>query len=156
MDRTALSLLLAACSLSFGQSDTNVLTVAPGLAPVQAKAGSTVIAKLPLQMRPGYHTNSNTPSDPYLIPLKLTWNPGPLEAVSVMYPKPAMEKYSFSDKPLSVFSGNFDLSTTFKVPANAIPGPTAVTGKLRYQACNDSMCLAPKTIDVRLQVDIVR
>ncbi len=107
-------------------------------------------------MRPGYHTNSNTPSDPYLIPLKLTWNPGPLEAVSVMYPKPAMEKYSFSDKPLSVFSGNFDLSTTFKVPANAIPGPTAVTGKLRYQACNDSMCLAPKTIDVRLQVDIVR
>ena len=149
-----MGLLLAGCSLSFGQNN-NVLGVFPS-APLQAKIGATVDAKLPLQLRPGYHLNSNTPSDAYLIPLKLTWNPGPLEAEGVFYPKPQLEKYSFSDKPLSVFSGTFVLVTRFKVPADAIAGPTAMIGKLRYQACNDTMCLTPKTIDVGLQVNIVR
>ena len=158
--RAAIFLLTAACSLVFSQNsfaqNNNVLTVASDAPAVKAKVGSTVEAKLPLQLRPGYHTNSNTPSDPYLIGLKLTWNPGPLESTGITYPKPSMEKYAFSEKPLSVFSGNFDLTTKFKVPSTAIPGPSAVTGKLRYQACNDSMCLPPKTIDVTLQVDIVR
>jgi thioredoxin:protein disulfide reductase len=137
-----------------GQSIT-VLTLAPA-APVQAKIGATVDAKLPLQLRTGYHVQSNTPTDKYLIPLKLTWNPGPLEPATVIYPKPLMEKYSFSEMPQSVFSGNFELTTKFKVPTGAIAGPTAMTGKLRYQACNDNMCLPPKTIDVSLQVDVVR
>jgi hypothetical protein len=147
------SIFLAACSLSFGQG--NVLSVEPG-AVVRAKAGSTVEAKVSLQLRQGYHVNSNTPSDDYLIPMKLTWNPGPIEAAGVAYPKPLMEKYSFSQKPLSVFSGSFELTSRFKVPASASVGPTSVSGKLRYQACNDSMCLPPKNLDVVLQVDIFK
>ena len=154
MIRILAVLSIGIASVSFGQS-INALTVAPA-APLRAKVGTTVEAKLQLQVRSGYHVQSNTPSDPYLIALKLTWNAGPLESAGVVYPKPQMEKYSFSDKPLSVFSGNFDVDTKFKVPANATPGPTAVTGKLRYHACNDNMCLPPKTVDVKLQVDIAR
>jgi hypothetical protein len=142
-------------SSAFGQSAA-VLSVAGAPPPFQAKIGVTVDAKLPLQLRPGYHVQSNTPTDKYLIPLRLTWNPGPLEAVAVTYPKPQMEKYAFSEMAQSVFSGNFDLITKFKVSPNAIAGPTAITGKLRYQACNDNMCLPPKTMDVSLQVDIAR
>ena len=146
--------MLSLCSLSFAQS-INALTVGPP-APVRAKVGTTVDAKLQLQVRDGYHVQSNTPLDKYLYALKLTWNPGALESSGITYPKPQMEKYSFSETPLSVFSGNFEVVTKFKVSASAIPGPSAVTGKLRYQACNDTMCLPPKTIDVSLPVDIVR
>lgn len=114
-------------------------------------------AKVSLQLRQGYHVNSNTPSDTYLIPLKLSWNPGgALEPAGVIYPKPHMEKYSFSPTPLSVFSGMFDLQVKFKVPANAAQGPAAVAGKIRYQACNDVMCLPPRDLPVTLQVDLVR
>ncbi len=67
-----------------------------------------------------------------------------------------MEKYSFSDKPLSVYTGGFELVTRFKVPATAAPGLLVVAGKLRYQACNDRMCLAPKTVDISLPVDVVK
>jgi hypothetical protein len=154
MIRVLVGFLIVFGLAAFGQS-INALSVSPAT-PVRAKVGATVDAKLQLQVLQGYHVQSNTPSDPYLIALKLTWNPGPLESPGVTYPKPQMEKYSFSDKPLSVFSGNFDVDTKFKVPSSAIPGPTAVTGKLRYQACNDNMCLPPKTVDVKLQVDIVR
>jgi len=121
-----------------------------------AKAGATAQAKLAVQLRSGYHVNSNTPSDEYLIPLRLTWSAGPLETVEVVFPKPQMEKYSFSEKPLSVYTGDFELLTRFKVAASAAPGPLTLTGKLRYQACNDRMCLPPKTVDVSLPVEVVK
>jgi len=120
-----------------------------------AKAGSTVEAKLTVELRNGYHCNSDKPSDEYLIPLKLTWTPGVLEAVDIAYPKPNLEKYSFSDKPLSVYTGDFEIVTKFKVPATAAAGPAILTAKLRYQACTDRMCLPPKTVDVSLPVEVV-
>jgi len=112
--------------------------------------------KLSLEVRTGYHCNSNKPLDDYLIPLKLTWAPGPLESPEVTYPAPQMEKYSFSPTPLSVYTGNFDLMTKFKVSASATPGQAIITGKLKYQACNDRMCLTPKTIDVSIPIDIIK
>ena len=142
-------LLLAGAALA----QTNLLTVAPP-PKLHAKRGDTVTAKVRAQLRPGYHCNSNTPSDDYLIPLKLTWNADPLQVGKVIYPKPQMEKYQFSEKPLSVFSGDFDITTEFAVPAKALSGPTIVSGKLRYQACNDTMCFPPKTVDVPLSLDI--
>jgi hypothetical protein len=120
------------------------------------KAGATSEVKLKLALLAGYHVNSNKPSDKYLIPLKLTWNTGPAEAAEVVFPKPQLEKVSFSPNPLSVFTGEFELVTRFKVPATASPGPAALIGKVRYQACNDRMCLTPKNMDVAMQVDIVR
>jgi thiol:disulfide interchange protein DsbD len=133
----------------------NPLTIAPP-DKLTAKAGSTVEVKTTIQLRQGYHCNSNTPSDEYLIPLKLTWTPGPLESPEVAYPKPQMEKFSFSDKPLSVYTGDFVVATKFKVAAGANPGTAFVSGKLRYQACNDRMCLPPKTVEVSVPVDIVK
>jgi hypothetical protein len=65
-----------------------------------------------------------------------------------------MEKYEFSEKPLSVFTGNFELNTTFKVPANAQVGPSVMAAKLRYQACNNKACFPPKTADVKLPVQV--
>jgi len=123
---------------------------------VSARAGTTVAAKLTAQLRTGYHCNSNAPSEDYLIPLKLTWTAAPLEVAGVEYPKPQMEKYAFSDKPLSVYTGDFDITTKFKVPASAPPGPAVISAKLRYQACTERMCLPPKTADVQVPIEIVK
>ncbi len=120
-----------------------------------AKKNTTVTAKIAVQLRNGYHVNSNTPSDEYLIPLRLTWTAEPLQTKGVAYPTPKMEKYEFSEKPLSVFTGNFDLVTTFQVPATAAPGMQVISGKLRYQACTHKECFPPKTVDVKLPVDVV-
>ena len=100
-------------------------------------------------LKSGYHVNSNTPSESYLIPLRLTWEPGILEAVEVVFPKPHMEKYEFSQNPLSVFTGDFELVTKFQVAANASSGPGMALGKLRYQACNNNSCLPPKTVEIK-------
>jgi len=110
--------------------------------------------KLKAELRPGYHVNSDKPADEFLIPLKLTWAKDPLQTEEIVYPKPQMEKYSFSPEPLSVFSGQFEIVTRFKAPANALNGPAILNGKLRYQACNNKECLPPRTLDLAVTVDI--
>jgi hypothetical protein len=117
-------------------------------------AGQPAVAKLRFNLASGYHTNSNTPSDDYLIPLRLTWEAAPVEVSAVEYPKGHLEKYSFSEKPLSVYTGDFEIVTRFQVPAGTPKGPRTLTGKLRYQACTDSTCYPPKTLTVKLPVEI--
>jgi hypothetical protein len=123
-------------------------------AKITAKRGGAVEAKLAVSVQQGYHVNSNTPNEAYLIPLRLTWSAGPLETTAVNFPKPSMETYEFSKKPLSVFTGEFEIVSKFKVAQNAKPGPALVSGKLRYQACNDKACFPPKTVDVQLPVSV--
>ena len=121
---------------------------------VTLKRGSSATVKITAALNEGFHANSHTPSDENLIPLTLNWTPGVAVAKDVVYPKPKMEKYSFSDKPLSVVTGSFDLTTTFAVPASAPAGDGFLTGKLRYQACNDKACFPPKNVEVKVPVTV--
>jgi Disulphide bond corrector protein DsbC len=148
-----LALLLAALSPSLLPQNKGVLAVAP-VDPLTIQRGATGEVKVKAQLQPGFHVNSNTPSEDYLIPLKLTWAKEPLQSEQVVYPKPQSEKYDFSPTPLSVFSGNFEIVTRFKAPADARNGPAIMNGKLRYQACNNKECLPPRTIDIPVTLDI--
>jgi len=146
---------LAACLClphSWAQS-SGYLTARPP-EKITVKRAASVDAKLAISVLPGFHVNSNTPSDAYLIPLKLTWTPGALEGGEVVFPKPRMEKYEFSDKPLSVFTGDFDLVAKLKAPDSAPQGPGVMVGKLRYQACNNTSCFPPKSVEIRLPYQI--
>lgn len=117
-------------------------------APVTVKRDATAEVKIRAELLPGYHTNSDQPSDEYLIPLRLTWAAGSVEVGEVKYPEPELESYAFSDQPLSVYTHDFDIVTLVKVPAAAPTGILTLNGKLRYQACSDKLCLPPKTIPV--------
>jgi hypothetical protein len=136
----------------FAQSNA-ILTVAPPQK-VTAKRNANVTARIEVSIAPGYHVNSNAPHETYLIPLKLTWTPAPLEGATVTFPKGQDEKYAFSDQPLSVFTGNIEIATKFKVPADAVSGQAILAGKLRYQACNSTMCFPPKTVEIKLPVEV--
>ena len=147
--------IFAAVVSAFAQNSPNVLTIAAP-AVITAKPGEVAKATLSVTVATGYHANSNKPADAYLIPLQLTWNSGPLTAAGIVFPKPEIHKLGFSDKPVSVFTGTFDIVTRFKAAGAAAPGKSTVTGKLHYQACDDRSCLPPKTIEVTLPVEIVK
>ncbi len=123
-------------------------------AQVTAKRNGRVEVKLAVHVQSGYHVNSNAPADAYLIPLRLRWEAGPLAAAEIVYPKPELEQYEFSEKPLAVFTGDFDILTWFHAGPKAPAGPGVLTGKLRYQACNHTTCFAPKTAEVQLPYQI--
>lgn len=139
-------------ALALGVCCGQQLLTVPDQQKLTVKRGDTPVHHLKAQLKEGYHANSNTPSEAYLIPLKLTWEAGQLEVVEIKYPAGKLEKYDFSEKPLSVVSDEFEIATKFKPVANATLGPGFVTGKLRYQACNKTMCFPPKTVEVKLPV----
>jgi hypothetical protein len=151
----ALLLLLAApwpCLLAQAPGNA-VLSLAPSTRLTIHRGGSADFS-VKAELQAGFHVNSNMPGDDYLIPIRLTWNKDPLEAEQVTYPKPQMEKLSFSPNPISVYTGTFEIATRFKAPPGAMPGMAFMNGKLRYQACNDKECLPPRTVDVRVTLDI--
>lgn len=147
-------LLSAACWLClplFCLAQQNKLVVSPA-APITVNHGDSATEALRVTVLPGFHVNSDKPKDDYLIPLKLTWNAGPLEAKSISYPKP--EEVKVGADTLRVFTGTFEIQTEFRAPGNAAPGSGTVTGKLRYQACNSDMCFRPASIEIRVPVTI--
>jgi hypothetical protein len=119
------------------------------------KRNAALRVKIPLVVKEGYHVNSNQPAEEFLIPLKLTWTSmGALEGGTVTYPKPELEKYEFSEQPISVYTGSFDLAADFKVAAKAPAGPGAAIGKLRYQACSHRACYPPKTLEITVSYQV--
>ena len=119
------------------------------------KRGAAVQATIPMAVDSGFHVNSNKPNEEYLIPLKVTWkSTGALQAGEIVYPKPAQEKYDFTEKPLSVFSGKFAVIANFKVAPDAPAGPGVAVGQLRYQACSDKMCFPPKNVEIALPYSV--
>ena len=146
-------LWLLTAALIFGQGSGYLSVGEPQK--VSGKRGAALQAKIPVTVNPGYHVNSNKPNEEYLIPIKLTWTAtGALEAGAVTYPAPALEKYEFSEQPLSVYTGSFELVANFKVAANAPAGPGTAAGKLRYQACSSRACFPPKTVDVNISYQV--
>ena len=119
-------------------------------AQVTIKRGEEFTHKLSLSIQPGFHVNSNKPKDEFLIPLQLTWSPGPITAESVSYPQ--AEDIKVGPDTLSVFTGKVVLQTKFRASNQSSTLPASIVGKLHYQACNNQMCFRPATVEVRLPV----
>lgn len=133
------------------QSSASVVKVSA--AKVSVKKGASATATVTLTIQGGYHINSNRPSESYLIAtaLKLPKASG-LTLGSVIYPKAKLQKFSFSEKPLSVFDGQAVLK--FMVRAGVAASGQTVNGKLTIQACNDEQCLRPQTVDVSIPIEV--
>ena len=148
------SLTIALTSLTLLAQGMSHLAVGE-ISRVAGKRGAAVESRIAVSVQPGFHVNSNTPNEDYLIPLKVKWTAlGALEGGQVVYPKPSQEKYDFAEKPLSVFTGTFNLVAHFKVAPNAPAGPGAAVGKLTYQACNSTTCFPPKTVDITVPYSV--
>ncbi len=143
-------LLLPAALIA--QSSPQLNVTPPG--EVVAKRGATVTVKVTAALSEGFHLNSHTPAESYLIPLNLKWTDGSLVTSDIQYPAPQMLKVPFSEKPLSVLTGKFEITSKFRVAPGAPVGPSTVTGKLRYQACNDKSCFQPRILDVKIPVTV--
>ena len=118
--------------------------------------GETAHLAIQMKLPDGLHTNSNKPRDPLLIPITLTINPAAGDAVEeLVFPSPVDLKQAGADQPLSVFTGTFVLGVALKVDAAAAPGDRVVNATLRYQACDERTCYAPKSLRTTWTVHVV-
>ena len=150
--------ILAFCFVSppvFAQGSAKVVKVNPGASAYQIRRGGAARIAVNIEIDEGYHINSNRPSDKNLIAtsLKLDRTAG-LTATPVIYPKAKLQKFEFSQKPLSVFEGKVALRFTARALTSLSAGDHTLTGKLTVQACNNQQCLRPQTIDVKIPLQV--
>jgi len=151
-------LVLLGCfsATAMAQTSASVIKIKPADSNYKVKQGMTTSVGLVVEIDDGYHINSNRPSDKNLIPtaLKFSRTPG-LATTAVIYPKGKMEKFEFSKTPLSVFEGKITFKLTARALPTAPPGSHTLKGKLTVQACNNEICLGPKTVDVAIPIEVV-
>jgi hypothetical protein len=84
----------------------SLLTAEASLTPAAQPGRGTLAVRAKLQA--GWHVNSHTPSEEYLIPTTLALAPAAgVKFGEPLYPEGKTEKFSFSESPLSVYAGEF-------------------------------------------------
>lgn len=117
--------------------------------------GGSATAEVRLEIKEGYHINANPPSEPQLIATELKVEPSEgINAGKPIYPAGMTKKFTFSDKPLSVYQTGASIKLPLQAASSATKGPRTVPLKLRVQACDDLACYPPGTIDVPLQLAV--
>src|SRR5579863_60432 len=116
------------------------------LQPTAAPPGSKVLARLEAKLDAGWHLYSPT-----------TPRGGPNPTTIHLTENPAVATFRvFEPSPRRAFDPNFNLDTeTYEGSAaflvevelkkDASPGTSDLTAAVRYQACNDRLCLPPQT-----------
>jgi thiol:disulfide interchange protein DsbD len=95
----------------------------------------------------GWHVNAHEPRDEFLIPTTVTFTPpAGVRMGDVVYPKPVEKKLAFGDKPLLLYEGTVPFTATLEgAPAG---GGGSLKAVLRYQACDDTRCLPPRSMEL--------
>ena len=111
-------------------------------------AGKPGTLELRFRILSGYHVNSHTPREQFLIPTAVTLQPAAgVKAGAIEYP--AGKTFSFSFDPtnkVDVYAGDF----TVKLPVVATAGEHTLDGSLRYQACDNAACYPPRSLPVKV------
>lgn len=117
--------------------------------------GESAYAIVRLQIKNGYHINANPPTYPYLKATELELTPGNGISVDfVSYPDPLTKKFAFAEEPLKVYEGETIVKAMLKATPAAETGTHNLSGKLRVQACDDTVCYAPGVMNLMVPVTI--
>ena len=143
--------------LAQGQADSPGRSISKGAAveylfpeQVTVTAGKASEIALHFRIAPGLHINSHAPREDELIPTTFTIPEGSgvrLEQASY----PAGTDFTLPLDPgakLSVYTGEF----VIKARIVATAGNHLVEARLRYQACDKTACMPPKSITVPIDV----
>lgn len=122
----------------------------------KVNAGGQFKIALKLNIKDGWHINSDMPNEDYLIPSKISIQaPKGIITEKVIYPGSEEIKLSFSDTPLSAWQGEILIGSLLSIEKNIPEGKISLVINFEYQACNDMTCLPPSSISDTLEFEIV-
>jgi thiol:disulfide interchange protein DsbD len=109
--------------------------------------GAAATAVVSVSVDKGWHVNSNTPLEDFLIPTRVRLTlPAGWSADAPVFPEHRLVSLAFSEAPVAVFEGTFAVRITVHAPG-AGPAVKQLTGAVEAQACNDRQCMAPEEVE---------
>jgi len=108
-----------------------------------------------MKIRDGFHVNARKKSAEYLIATDLkTDGAAGFKIGDVTYPEGELRTFTFSKTPLNVYENTIVLKMAVTAQPDAPTGAQHIPLKLRYQACNNEVCLPPVTLPVDAVVNV--
>ena len=115
------------------------------LEPMSAPPGSHVLAKFRATIEPGWHLYSLTTPKGGPIPTTSTLADSPVvSGVKLYQPKPERKLDPNFQIDTEIFAGEVVLFYDVELKKDAPAGAADITAQVRYQCCNDRLCLPPK------------
>ncbi len=149
-------LMLMAANLGWAQNNYAVVEAHAVMATDAAHANSPLKIAVLAQVAPGYHINDHKPTLDYLIPTELKVDPSDQFTLkNVVYPKGKLERFAFSDVPLSVYESTVVVGALLQAGKTVPAGTYTLKAKFAYQACNDHACLPPTSVPLTVTLRVV-
>ncbi len=104
-----------------------------------------------LAIEDGWHINAHNPTYDYLIGTVVDLQP--MEGViiaDIRYPEGTLQRFGFADDLLRVYDGSVPIFLSFKLSEKIKPGSYSFPATVRFQACNDQVCLAPASVSLHI------
>jgi thiol:disulfide interchange protein DsbD len=121
------------------------------IAPESAAAGTRVPVAVEMTVGPGWHVNSHTPAEKFLIPTDVDLSATAGTLSPVRYPPHVERRFEFAGGVLRVYEGTVRFETELALPADA-GGQVTLAGTVRFQACNERQCFPPSKIPVEVKL----
>jgi hypothetical protein len=147
---TQIGFLAAAVAVSGHFAGVNAQTVTGSIAGGGIERGKSARATIVLSIPGGLHVNSSRPGSEYAIPTSVRATGRGLRIGGVSYPRGRNRKFEFSESSINVYEGRVAFGFNVTVPESYRGNTVSVSVTVRYQACTNEVCYAPKVKRVTL------
>ncbi len=111
-----------------------------------ARSGTPVLARVRIEIDPGWHIQSHRPGRPDLVATDVRPLDGAVAFGDPIYPAGA--EILVAGEKLSTYSGALDIPISGSISPAAAAGEIAWRIRIEFQACDDRRCLAPSRLDL--------
>ncbi|MBK9527393.1 MAG: hypothetical protein IPO41_03525 [Acidobacteria bacterium] len=136
---------------TLGQNPVNVtMTVAPSTVPAGGKGTARITASIDAPWK--MYSITQGAGGP--IPTRITVGDGPFKVGSPSGPRPKVAMDPNFQINTETYTGSPAFSVPFTVNADAAEGAHTLNINFRYQVCNDTVCLPPRTAKLTASVTV--
>ncbi len=137
-------ILLAVFLATTSLAQPKILSTTIFLSKSAAFPGQEIRVALQLDIEKGWHINGHKPRETYLVPTEVTLEKNPRFTLEkIHYPKPKRKTFEFIQGEMEVYEGKVLFFMDLAVSTKAALGMGRISGKIKYQACDDRSCLIP-------------
>ncbi|RMF20794.1 MAG: hypothetical protein D6760_10765, partial [Deltaproteobacteria bacterium] len=152
---TSIAVFLGAALASVAGAAEGPVSASAAASPASIHVGESATVTIELDIAEGWHINSNEPGIDFLIPTSVEFDLSDgLSVVDVAYPKPVVRQLKLGgSRPLRLYEGRVRISARLHYDRMSV-SPRTPVAVVRYQACNDTLCLRPTSVRLPIQLKL--
>lgn len=114
----------------------------------------TIKLALKISIKEHFHINSYKVEDPTLIKTTVSVNSDKFKLDNLFFPADKKLKFEFSENEINVYKGDIIVGLSLLPISKVENGKYELSVGLNYQACDDKVCYAPKSISQKVNIEI--